>query len=157
MNRRTAVTAATTAIVAFPGCLGALDISSSTRDLPAYIDSDFTVLAESRNTDEEIPNLEDPPRIQFDQEQGVVHVFGLLRVGSGNCNRAALDSIGCDEETRVLTVAVGTTDVEPENSGCEGDESVDSYRLTITFDENYPEEVQASEEGEHERTTVSRP
>ena len=157
MNRRTAVKGATTAVVAFSGCLGALNISSSAQGPPAYTHSEFTVLDESRHTDEEIPDLQDSPRIQFDREQGEVLVFGSLRVGSGNCSRAALDSITYDEETRVLTVAVGTTDVEPENSGCESDESVDSYRLSVTFDENYPEEVQASEEGEHERTTASRP
>ncbi|MFC4405735.1 hypothetical protein [Haloarchaeobius iranensis] len=157
MNRRTAVKAATTATVAFSGCLGALNISSSTQGPPAYVHAEFTVLDESRNTDEEIPDLEDPPRVRFNRGDGEILVFGSLRVGSGNCSRAALDSITYDEETKVLTVAVGTTGVEPENSGCEGDESVDSYRLTITFDENYPEEVQASEEGEHERTTVSRP
>lgn len=148
MHRR-AVLGGVGCLLATPGCLSRLLIGGpiADRELTAYDPgTDFYDAA---------PGLREPPSVTFEREATAVEITGTLFVGSSTCHEAALAAVSYDGSTETLHVTVGSGESEQAGNACTGDESADAYRAVVTFEEQFPSTVVATEidsPGESETT-----
>lgn len=116
--------------------------------------TEMTVLPPDSDAAGAVSDFTDPPRVAFEPGQNEVVIVGALAVGSSTCNRAVVESVAYSRDDDSLRVVVGSGRQQGAGETCTGDESVDVYRLVVTFEDGYPEAVVATERGgEGERST----
>jgi hypothetical protein len=148
MNRRTLL-GGLGGLLATAGCIGQLTPESAaieSKELAAYDPEDAFF--------DETPGVRDPPKIAFVEAESQVRVTGKLYVGSSTCNKAALKEVSYNEKTDTLRLTVGSGEKENSGNFCTGDESVDAYRAIITFRNQLPQTVVATEEDGGTKTTA---
>ena len=140
MNRRTVL--GVCGVVATTGCLSHDVLGSgpiTNRDLTAYDSgSEFYNAA---------PGLREPPKVTFKLKKSSVLITGKLYVGSSSCNKAALKHVAYDTSADTLRVTIGSGEQQQSGNACTADESADAYRARITFADQLPATVEATENG----------
>ncbi|WP_424006964.1 hypothetical protein [Haloferax denitrificans] len=148
MNRRTLL-GGLGGLLATAECIGQLTPESA-----AIESKELTAFDPEDTFYDEAPGVRDPPKIVFVEAETQVRVTGKLYVGSSTCKKAALKEASFNRQTDTLRLTVGSGDKENAGNSCTADESVDTYRAIITFRDQLPQTVVATEEDEGAKTTA---
>lgn len=139
MNRR-AVLIGVCSLLATGGCLDRALLGDE-----AIANREFTAYEPGSDFYDAAPPVDKPPQVTFDQEATTVEVTGKLFVGSSTCHQAALKESTYDADADTFAVTLGSGQKPNSGNACTGDESIDAYRALITFDEQLPATVEATE------------
>ncbi len=107
--------------------------------------TEMTVLPPDSDAADAVSDFTDPPRVAFDPGQNEVVIVGALAVGSSTCNKAVVESVAYSRDDDSLRVVVGSGRQQGAGETCTGDESVDVYRVVVSFEGGYPAVVVATE------------
>lgn len=152
LSRRNFVRAWTTGLLTgVAGCVSGLTLDSS----DAVVGAEITVYQPDSDFASDAPGFPEPPRIEFHPGAEQVVVVGSLVVGSSSCDEAILEAAEYDRNEDTLRITVGNGPRDDAGNECTGDESVDAYRVTVTFEGAYPGTVVATEAGSEGRRSTT--
>jgi hypothetical protein len=155
VQRRSLLKATSLTLVGLSGCLDTVREHLPGNHLPSYVHTEFTVYQPGSAGYDQAPGVREPPRVEFEPQNDRVVVTGLFFVGSSSCNKAGLETISYDADSRRLDAEVRSTRQEDAGHACTGNESADAYRLVATFDEQFPERVDVTEGSDRDKQTTS--
>lgn len=142
MNRRGFL--ALVGVNATAGCTTNVLSSSKTNSGP-IANKTFTAYQPGSDFFKTAPDVSAPPDVGFDRGETRVRVIGKLFVGSSECNKAILEQATYDENIETLHVVVGGGQKQHSKSDCTMEETPDAYRTLVTFENELPNAVVATE------------
>lgn len=140
MNRRTLLAGLTTGFVGVAGCTSLPNqLSGSDEVTDESISEHKFTLTETENAESNSQrSFEHEAAAQFDREQNRVVVTGQIKGMMDSCVDTSLESLTFDDTEQTLSVTVQNTMTKDQCGAAVG---VIPYRLSVTFDGDYPETV----------------
>lgn len=132
-------------LVSSSGCLTILNTGSHSNTPGPVTETEFTVYQPNDERFDEAPSVRDSPNITFDETNNRVVVTGKFFVGSSECDKAAFEDIQYSSDDRHLDITIGTEQRSDTGNSCTGGESLDAYRLIISFGNPLPDRVSVTE------------
>lgn len=119
------------------------------------VSTEITVYEPGSDFAEAAPEFTEPPRVEFEPNTNQVVIVGTLVVGSSQCDRAVVETAEYNRDEDTLRLIVGSGTAQHAGDECTGDQSVDPYRVIVTFEDEYPGTVVATEVGSEGRRSTT--
>lgn len=146
-------------IFGLSGCLGSVDTFLDDTVPDGVENVEFTVYNPGTPEYKSAPASGGPPEVKYVADSGSVKIMGKIPIGSPECNAAELERVEYKRDEQELTIVVRVEDTQLIPFGCTGAMAFRAYHVHVSFKDELPRTVTASEQkgGRKEKVTVKNP